>query len=199
MNTYSPTPELKIADDVYKTGISGLLYLPHHKYPDQRGFYAEVARIPEIEPIIGRSFEIKQVNHSRSNKNVARGFHAEAWNKLITPASGKIMSVLVDIRPESDTFGQKEIFILGADEGALDGAIFVSQGIANGFLILDGPADYIYLVDKLYAERDPAGDRSINLFDPDIAMEWPLAESEMTISDRDRDAVSLRERFPEKF
>lgn len=199
MQTYQPEKDLKIAEDVYKTKIDGLYFIPHHTYPDDRGFYSEVSRIPEIEAVTGQKFVTKQVNHSRSNTNVVRGFHAEAWNKLITVASGKVLSVLVDIRPDSPTFGEVEMFILGSDEEALNGAIYVTEGIANGFLVLAGPADYIYLVDALYAQRDKSGDRAINLFDKDINVEWPIEREKMIYSDRDANSVSLRELFPEKF
>lgn len=199
MQTYQPENNLKIAEDIYKTKIDGLYFIPHHTYPDNRGFYSEVSRIPEIEAIIGKEFITKQVNHSRSNTHVVRGFHAEAWNKLITVASGKVLSVLVDIRPDSPTFGQTEKFVLGSDEEALNGAIFVTQGIANGFMVLEGPADYIYLVDALYAERDKSGDKAINLFDQDINVEWPISREQMIFSDRDANSISLRELFPDKF
>jgi dTDP-4-dehydrorhamnose 3,5-epimerase len=199
MQTYQPEKNLKIAKDIYKTSIDGLFFLPHHKYPDNRGFYSEVSRIPEIEQAIGKEFITKQVNHSRSNQNVVRGFHAEAWNKLITITGGKVLSVLVDIRPDSSTFGKTEKFVLGSDEESLNGAIFVSNGIANGFLVLDGPADYLYLVDALYSERDKSGDKAINLFDQDIRVEWPIDKEQMIFSDRDENAISLRELYPDKF
>jgi len=199
MQTYQPEKDLKIAEDVYKTSIEGLFFLPHHNYLDNRGFYSEVSRIPEIEAVIGKEFITKQVNHSRSNQNVIRGFHAESWNKLITITGGKVLSVLVDIRPDSPTFGKTERFILGSDDSSLNGAIFVSQGIANGFLVLEGPADYLYLVDALYADRDKTGDQAINLFDQDIQVDWPISKEAMIYSDRDANSISLRDLFPENF
>lgn len=199
MQTYQPENTLKIAEDIYKTSIDGLFFIPHHTYPDKRGFYSEVARIPEIEAVTGNKFVTKQVNHSRSLQNVVRGFHGEDWNKLITVTSGRVLSVLVDIRSDSPTFGKTEQFILGTGDEALNGAIYVAKGIANGFLVLDGPTDYLYLVDDLYATRSKDGDQAINLFDKDIAVEWPIAREEMIYSERDTQSASLRELFPDKF
>jgi dTDP-4-dehydrorhamnose 3,5-epimerase-like enzyme len=54
-------------------------------------------------------------------------------------------------------------------------------------------------VDKLYKDRDPAGDQAISLFDPDLNIAWPTPKEEMVISERDRQAVTLREKFPQKF
>lgn len=199
MQTYQPTPELKLAEDIYQTPLAGLYFLPHHIFPDHRGFYAELSRIPEVEAVIGRPFGVKQVNLSHSATNVIRGFHAEAWNKLITVITGRVLSVLVDIRLESPTFGQHVKFLLGSGDDALTGALFVSQGIANGFVVLEGPANYAYLVDELYVNRDQAGDVALNLFDNDINVEWPMTREQMVISDRDTNSSSLREMFPQKF
>lgn len=199
MQTYQPTPELKIGEDIYKTPLEGLYFLPHHVFPDDRGFYAEISRIPEVEQVLGRAFVAQQINMSRSNTNVIRGFHAEAWDKLITVVTGRVISVLVDIRPDSPTFGQHVKFLLGTGEDALTGALFVSRGIANGFVVLEGPADYIYLVNQLYVDRDKTGDRAINLFDSDLNIEWPIGREQMVISDRDANSAALRELFPEKF
>ena len=41
---------------------------------DERGFFREVVRISEMEKIIGKSFVVKQVNHSRSSKNTQEEF-----------------------------------------------------------------------------------------------------------------------------
>ena len=60
---------------------------------------------------------------------------------------------------------------------------------------LKGPVEYVYLVDRLYKDRDPAGDVAISLFDPGLNIDWPLKKEEMIISDRDKQAVSLKERF----
>lgn len=199
MQTYQPTPELKIAEDIYRTPLDGLYYLPHHVFSDERGFYAEISRIPEIEQVTGRDFIAKQINLSHSNTNVIRGFHAEAWDKLITVVTGHVISVLVDVRPDSASFGQHVAFELGHGDSSLSGALYVTKGIANGFVVLEGPADYVYLVDELYSKRDTSGDVAINLFDPDLKIEWPISREQMVISSRDRAAVSLRERFPDKY
>lgn len=193
--SFKPSEENKISPTIHKTSIEGLYFVPHKSFPDDRGFYAELARVPEIEAIIGQEFCVKQFNQSRSKTNVARGIHAENWNKLITVTTGLCYCALVDFRPDSPTFGKYESFYLGVDEKALKGSIFVSAGIGNSFLVLKGPADYLYAVDAVWAERDADGDIAVNLFDPDINIQWPLDKNEMIISDRDRNCVSLKEKF----
>lgn len=197
---YTVDEQNKVGERLYKTKLAGLFYVDTVVHTDNRGFYREVAIVPDLEKVIGFNFPIKQLNHSNSNENVVRGIHAEDWNKLITVTNGVCLCVLCDIRPDSPTFLQKEYFLLGYGDGnPLPGAIFVTKGIGNSFLTLKGPSSYMYAVDALYRERDKSGDTAISLFDPDLAIQWPVAESGMIFSDRDKNSVTLREKYPEKF
>lgn len=197
---YTPTEENKLGDRIYKTSISGLFYVGTQVFDDNRGFYREVAIIPDLDAVRGEKFEVKQLNHSNSNQNVIRGIHAENWNKLITVTHGVCLCVLVDIRPESPTFLQKEYVLLGyGGNNPLPGSIFVTCGIGNSFITLEGPSEYIYAVDALYRQRDKSGDVAISLFDPDIAIKWPIPQDQMIFSDRDKNSILLREKYPEKF
>lgn len=192
---YQPTLEDLTGKTVCQTNIEGLFFVPHSHHPDERGFYGEMSRIPEIEAAVGQSFAIKQLNHSHSVSNVIRGFHAENWNKLISIISGVCFCAFADFRPDSPTFKTVQYVQLGYGPGALNGSMFISSGIGNSFCVLEGPADYLYAVDQLYTERDPSGDLAISLFDPDLAVEWPIPREQMIISDRDRQAITLQEKF----
>jgi len=196
---FLPNPDLEIKPGVYKTKIEGLYYLSYNFTADERGFFAEVGHAHKIEAVTGQPFKIAQINHSRSNLNVIRGMHAEGWNKLTTVINGLAFSALGDVRPESPTFGRVETFEFGPDNGGLKGSLYISQGIANSVCVLKAPVDYIYCVDKLYQDRDPRGDQAISLFDPDLAIAWPIKREQMIISTRDKDAVMLRQKFPQKF
>jgi len=196
---YLPTDELKVEENVYETGINGLWYIERRQFQDERGFFAEVAHKQVIDKLLGKEFVIKQVNHSRSMDNVVRGMHAEDWKKLITITNGVSFCALADVRPESETFTKVVTFKLGYGEGALHGALMVAEGIANSICVLKGPVDYIYCVDRLYEERDPGGDVAISIFDADLKIDWPLEKSQMIISERDKKAVTLREKYPDKF
>lgn len=196
---YRPTPGLDLGNGIYKTKIDGLYYIEHQVHEDARGFYTELSRIPEINSVIGFNFIVQQVNQAHSVTNVLRGFHAEGWNKLITITAGKAVSVLVDLRPTSRTFLKQQRFSLGFGADALSGSLFISSGIANSVCVVEGPVDYLYCVDRLYKDRDESGDKAISLFDPDLAVRWPIPKNKMIISERDSQAISLREMFPENF
>lgn len=196
---YQPVSSLEIKPGVFKTKIDDLYYLSYNFNADERGFFAEVGHTHKIEAVIGRPFKIAQVNHSRSLANVVRGMHAEGWNKLVTVINGLAFSALADVRPDSPTFGQLETFELGPDNGGLKGSLYISQGIANSVCVLKAPVDYIYCVDKLYQDRDKTGDQAISLFDPDLNILWPIDHDQMIISERDKNAVYLRQKFPHQF
>ncbi|MGE5042312.1 MAG: dTDP-4-dehydrorhamnose 3,5-epimerase family protein [Candidatus Levyibacteriota bacterium] len=197
---YLPAEENKMAERVYKTSIPGLWYVSTQMHEDDRGFYREIAVVPDIDTARGERFEIRQLNHSHSNTHVMRGIHAESWNKLITVTHGVCLCVFVDLRPESETFLKKEYVLIGyGSNNPLPGAIFVTRGIGNSFLTMEGPSEYIYAVDALYRDRDKSGDFAISLFDPDLNIAWPISPDQMIVSDRDKNSISMREKFPEKF
>ncbi|MEJ2441764.1 MAG: dTDP-4-dehydrorhamnose 3,5-epimerase family protein [Patescibacteria group bacterium] len=126
--------------------IAGLLIIDKPTYRDDRGFFREAARLNELEDAAGISFNIKQWNHSVSKPRVIRGLHAEGWNKLIYPITGERFSALVDVRPESKTFGKVETFIFKESEPKL---LFIPEGVANSVCVIGNkPVHYFYLVDK---------------------------------------------------
>ena len=199
MQTYTVLEENKVGNNIYKTSIDGLFFIKNDVLSDNRGFFRTTAIIPDLDEVLGKKFEAKQLNHSRSAKNVVRGMHAEGWSKLVTVTGGKCFCALADIRPESSTFKNVEYFLLGTGDDCLTGSLYVEQGIANSYAVLEGPADYFYAFSELYRDRDPAGDKAISVFDPDLNIEWPIKKEDIIISDRDKDSITLRELYPDKF
>lgn len=190
----------KTENGIYKTSIDGLFYIDTVVHRDDRGFYREISIIPDLNTVRNEEFEVKQLNHSSSLKNVIRGIHAENWNKLITVTHGECLCVFADVRPDSPTFLKKEYFLLGyAGKNTLSGSVFVSKGIGNSFLTLTESSEYIYAVDQVYRDRDKSGDIAVSLFDNDLDIKWPIEEKEMIYSDRDKNSVTLRELYPNKF
>lgn len=197
MITFFPTDQNKIAEFIYQTPIQGLFFIEHKKFEDERGFYSEIARVPEIDEQLRSPFIVKQMNFSHSQEKVARGFHAENWRKLLTVIDGEAFCAWADFRPESSTFGQVVTMTIGPE--SLFGSVFVDSGIGNSFCVTKGPVDYLYSVDELYAQRDTSGDMAISLFDPDLGVEWPLPKESMIISERDLAATTMKKIFPEKY
>lgn len=177
---------------ITKTSIDGLFVVERPIFSDNRGFFRELFRLNDLEKETGIEFNIIQANHSRSLPGVIRALHAENWNKLVYPLTGQAFSAIVDIRPDSPTFGKYESFEF---DGEKPKAIFVSKGLANSVCAVgDEPVDYIYLVDAYYSGTDT---RAVAWNDPDLNIRWPVKNP--IISERDRNNPTLREMFPEKF
>ena len=173
------------------TSIPGLLTLARNPIIDERGFFKEIFHLDELEEAIGHKFEGVQANHSQSLTGVLRGLHAESWNKLVYPFTGKVFVAVADIRPNSETFGKVETFTID-DSNRI--ALFIPKGLANSFCVLEGVANYFYLVDAYY---DGSDTRGIIYDDPDLNINWPIKDP--IVSERDRENPRLRDLFPEKF
>lgn len=180
-----------ISETVFATELEGVLVLTPNIFPDERGSYAELSRINELEQAIGTEFTIRQLNCAVSTSKVARGFHAENWQKLVTPISGELYVVLLDARPNSSTFGQTLGLPFTTGGLSLQTSYFLPAGVAHGLCVSRGPANLVYAVNALYKTRDRKFDLAIALDDTALNIPWPIPLSECTVSVRDRAGLSL--------
>lgn len=177
---------------IKKTSIPGLVVIERPTFKDERGFFREAFRLNELEEVTGIKFNIVQWDHSYSVPGVIRALHAENWNKLVYPLTGKMFSAVVDIRPESPTFGNVETFEFTEENPK---ALFIPKGLANSICVHgEEPVHYLYLVDSYYDGTDT---RAVAWDDPDLNIKWPIKNP--IISDRDKNNPRLRDLFPEKF
>jgi dTDP-4-dehydrorhamnose 3,5-epimerase len=192
-HSFLPENEQQLPSGLFSTPFAGMYFLPFQSAADERGFYAELFRLPELNSELKESFGIQQVNLSYSLTHVIRGFHAENWRKLITILTGTAFCAFADFRQNSDTFGQ--VFTALVGESGIKGSFFLPAGIGNSFCVTQGPVNYVYAVDQLYKSRDTNGDVAVSLFDPDLQVPWPISREEMILSQRDRAAITFKERF----
>jgi len=199
INYYTPSKELEIAENVFKTKIDGLYYLRYKKFIDERGFFSQILEPERIKAAgINPNFQIKQINLSVSKSKIARGIHTEGWNKLITVVQGHAFCALADVRNDSPTYKNVEYFDFIADPNNEWGeSLYISKKIGNSVCAVEGPMHYLYGVDLLYSERNKADDLAVSIFDPDLNIQWPFAKEEMIISQRDIDSITLKELYGE--
>lgn len=188
------TSEIAKNEYIKQTDIPGLVVVTRPTFRDNRGFFREPIRVSDIEPYVeGGKFEVKQANHSQSNPGVIRGLHAEHWNKIVYPTSGRVFLAIADIREDSGTFGKVQIFEYNTRDELK--AIFIPKGLANSLCVVGSePVDYIYLVDAVYDGKDT---RAVAWNDLDLNIPWPIKNP--IISDKDNNNPTLRQLFPEKF
>lgn len=180
-------------DHIKTTSIEGLVIVDRPTFSDPRGFFKETFRLGDLEKRINREFKVLQENHSRSVKNTLRGIHTAPWNKLIYVARGEIQAVIVDFRPGSPTFGKHESIILGENNRA---KVFVPAGCGNAYLVLSDEADYTYLTDQYW---EPGKEFEVLWSDPGLGIDWKLPDGEEPIvSERDQQAPTLKDKFPDQ-
>ncbi len=134
----------------------------------------------------GISAPFVQDNHSRSARGVLRGLHYQepnAQGKLVRCTRGAIFDVAVDIRRGSPTFSQWFGIELSEANKLM---LWVPPGFAHGFCAMEEGSDLVYKCTTLY---DPTSDRAILWNDPEIGIEWPIAEP--VLSEKDKAAPRL--------
>lgn len=161
--------------------IPEVILVEPQRFGDTRGFFMETYQY-ETFAANGIALRFVQDNHSRSAKGVLRGLHYQkdpvAQGKLLKAVVGEIFDVAVDIRRGSPTFGQWVGEILSAENGRL---LYVPPGFAHGFCVLSETADLIYKTTDYY---HPESEKGIIWNDPQIGVEWPIANPLLSIRDQ---------------
>ncbi len=149
-------------------------------FGDVRGFNLETYKRGDFRAA-GMPGTFVQANHSRSARGVLRGLHYQkmprAQGKLVTAITGEVFDVAVDIRMGSPTYGAWVGQVLSAENHHL---LYVPPGFAHGFCVLSEWADFIYLLTDEYS---PEHERGILWNDPDIGIEWPVQDPDLSARD----------------
>lgn len=136
----------------------------------------------------GIAFETKESICSVSKKNVVRGMHYQAGDhaqaKLVYCPHGAILDVILDIRPQSPTYGVYDAVELSADNGY---ALYIPEGFAHGFLALTDDAVTSYL---MTAEYHPASDKGIRW--DSFGFRWPVEQPVISARDLGFDAFGVQ-------
>ncbi|KZS62010.1 dTDP-4-dehydrorhamnose 3,5-epimerase [Mycobacterium ostraviense] len=159
---------------------------------DSRGLFFEWLTERGFSAFAGHRLDVRQANCSVSAAGVLRGLHfAElppGQAKYVTCVSGSVFDVVVDIRLGSPTFGQWDSVVL---DDADRRSVYISEGLAHGFLALQDNSTVMYLCS---AEYNPQREHTICATDPSLAIDWPLVDGvAASLSDRDAAAPSLDE------
>jgi dTDP-4-dehydrorhamnose 3,5-epimerase len=177
-------------------GIEGAWLSESPVWSDERGFLREWFKSEDVFTATGIKFLIQQANISQSQRGVIRGIHyslaPQGQAKWVTCVAGSIQDVIVDIRPDSKTFGQWIDIELRGDSGK---AVLISEGLGHGFLALEDKTAVAYLVSTSFS---PADEFEINPLDNEIAIQWRMDSSSLTISPKDIAAPTLAKQIAER-
>ncbi|HBC3239371.1 TPA: dTDP-4-dehydrorhamnose 3,5-epimerase, partial [Escherichia coli O146] len=150
---------------------------------DSRGYFFESFNQRLFEDAVGKETLFVQDNQSYSSKNVLRGLHYQsepyAQGKLVRCIMGEVFDVAVDIRKESESYGQWVGVFLSEDNNR---QLWIPEGFAHGFLVKSDKAIFAYKCTNFY---NPSAENTIRWDSPDLAIEWPLDDEDLLISEKD--------------
>jgi len=175
--------------------IDGPLIIKPKIFFDNRGYFFESWNHSEFNKIISRQVNFVQDNHSESKYGVIRGLHYQlrpkAQAKLVRCSKGEIFDVLVDIRKDSDTYGEWSSVILN-EKNKLQ--FWIPEGFVHGFISLKDNSEVQYKTNEYW---DKEHERALFWKDLDLNINWPLANSneehKIIINDKDSIAPTLKE------
>ncbi len=169
--------------------IKDVILIKPKVFGDNRGFFMETYKKSDFYAN-GIEVEFNQDNHSKSSKGVLRGLHYQAspygQAKIVRCGRGRIYDVAVDIRPDSETFGQYVKAELSEENKHM---LYIPVGFAHGFVALSEEVELLY---KASGEYNPQADRGVLWNDPDINIDWNI-DFEPILSDKDKVQPKLSE------
>ncbi len=178
-----------------KGNLDGVWIFRPKVWRDERGYFTETfnsATLPEA--LI--SIHFVQDNEAQSTYGVLRGLHYQlppyAQSKLVRCISGKILDVIVDIRPDSITFGKYMSVILDEQEKL---QLFVPHGFAHGYVVLSQTAIVAYKCDNHYHQLAEGG---LLYNDPKLQIDWLIPEAHLIVSEKDKMQPLLTNHIPFK-
>lgn len=172
-----------------ETKLKGCFILEPKIFTDERGYFMESFNERTFQNGIGYNVHFVQDNQSYSTQGVLRGLHYQtgehAQSKLVRVLHGEVLDVAVDIRPESETYGQYEAVLLSGEK---QNQFFIPKGFAHGFLVLSERAVFFYKCDNFY---NAASEGGILFNDSQLNIDWQFEIDKLIISDKDKALPNL--------
>lgn len=160
--------------------------------PDERGGLIKDYNI-DIFGEHGIDYELKEVFYTLSKRGVIRATHFQLIKqqpKLVRCVSGHVYDVIVDLRPDSSTYGQWRGFHLTGEN--MD-SVYIPACFGHGYLVIEDSIVSYKAGEVFYGE----GDSGIMYNDRDINIEWPFGliggKENLIISEKDKKLMSFKE------
>lgn len=179
-----------------ETEIQGVWLNKPEVHADARGSFHEVFKYSEIENQTGFAFASKQLNSSTSHRGVIRGIHVtnstQGQAKFVSCSVGSIWDIVVDLRPDSPSFGKWNGHVL-SDQNKH--SILIPKNVGHAFLSLQDGTVVTYLCDSEY---EPLADTAVNVFDETLNIGFEKIAKDFDIdsfilSDKDASARTFKE------
>lgn len=152
-------------------------------FNDDRGFFFESFNQKEFEEAVNRKINFVQDNHSKSTQGVLRGLHYQddpyQQAKLVRVIEGEVWDVAVDIRENSDSYGQWVAENLSAENKK---QLWIPEGFAHGFYVLSDTSELVYKVNNYYSKNH---ERTIHWNNNPFKIKWPIIDKKTILSKKD--------------
>lgn len=171
--------------------ISGLFSLNPIYREDERGYFAEVFKTDFFAKNIS-ALPLIQENIAFSRQvGTLRGLHAQAapaaQGKLLRVLRGRILDMVVDIRPQSPSFGQSLSLELTAERRM---QLWLPPGLLHGYQVLEPDSEISYWVTAAYAPQLEFG---VKWNDPDLNLPWQVTSQRPILSAKDETLPSYQQ------
>lgn len=174
--------------EIEEKEIKGLIEIFPKVFGDQRGFFLETFNESRYNEIL-KNVQFVQDNFSSSNKGVLRGLHFQkppySQGKLVQVITGSALDVAVDLRKDSDTYGQHVKVILSSEKR---NQFWIPEGFAHGFLALEDNTIFSYKCTNYY---NPQSEVTILWNDRNLKIDWQIDNP--IISPKDNEGVLFKD------
>ncbi len=170
------------------TPFKGLYLFEPRVFKDERGYFFE-SYSSKLWKESGIQMDFIQDNESMSQYGTVRGMHYQlppyGQDKLIRVTRGKVLDIVVDIRPSEPTYGQSFSVELSQENKK---QMLIPQGFAHGFVTLSEEAVFNYKCTNFYSKEHEG---YVNPLDESLALDWGIPKEDMIFSEKDRMAPNL--------
>ncbi len=169
--------------EIIESPFPGCFVLKPQIIEDARGHFFESFNAKRFSDLTGSNVDFVQDNQSFSSYGVIRGLHAQmgpfAQAKLVRVLEGEVLDVVVDARPESDTYGKHFSIRLSAANKL---QLFIPRGFFHGFSVLSEEAVFFYKCDNYYHKPSEQG---VYYADPFLSIDWQVPEDSRLLTEKD--------------
>lgn len=127
------------------------------KYPRVMGSYSGLSSVPIM----------RQTNYSVSRANTIRGIHCTPYAKLVQCVAGEIFDIIVDLRPESPSYGKWYGTWLSPRRTQ---QLYIPARCGHAFFAKVDGSMLIYSQEDVYSDEESI---RVNPFDKEISIDWP--------------------------
>ena len=176
--------------DFQKTELEGAYLIKPFYASDDRGGFIKDYNVDTFKAN-GIEHELKEVFYTISHKGVIRALHFQLVKqqaKLVRCVKGHVYDVIVDLRPNSPTFGKWQGFDLTEDNRL---ELYIPEYFGHGYLVLEDSIVSYKCGEVFYGD----GDSGIMYNDTEIGVDWPFEKiggiENLIISEKDKNLMSF--------